>query len=66
MVQSVVFSPFLSVQIVEETLEVGQKKIFVAESLAFGDQLRKLDVADHVVALLAPVLLGDALEMENS
>lgn len=30
-----------------------------------GEQLRKADVADHVIAVLAPILLGDAVEVED-
>ena len=55
----------LTIQLLEEALEIGHENVLAPQYFPLGEQLRKADVADHVIAVLAPILLGDAVEVED-
>ena len=46
----------LTIQLLEEALEIGHENVLAPQYFPLGEQLRKADVADHVIAVLAPIL----------
>ena len=47
----------LTIQLLEEALEIGHENVLAPQYFPLGEQLRKADVADHVIAVLAPILI---------